>query len=84
VLTVATAAFAALLLGLLAGLGRPPAGLTSRDLPAAAGRGVVVLSRLSDRRRERLRPPTRTSASIMESLHGAHAQQTPRGVVTTP
>jgi hypothetical protein len=53
---MATAAFALLVLGTLVGLGRPPAPLTTRDLPAAVLRGMAVLSRLSDRRRERLRP----------------------------
>ena len=53
---MATTAFALLLLGTLVGLGRPPGPLTAGDLPAAAVRGVAVLSRLSDRWRERLRP----------------------------
>jgi hypothetical protein len=55
VLTVATTAFLLLLLALLVELGRPAGPLTASALPGAAARGVLVLSRLGDRRRERLR-----------------------------
>ena len=53
---MATTALALLLLATLVLLGRPSGPLTARDVPAAALRGVLALSRLSDRRRERLRP----------------------------
>ena len=52
---MATTAFLLLLLLVLVRLGRPHGALAARDLPGAVVHGVVVLSRLSDRRRERLR-----------------------------
>ena len=52
---MATVAYAVLLLTVLVLLSRPTSPLTARELPGAALRGVLVLSRLSDRRRERLR-----------------------------
>ena len=53
-MTVATAAFALLLLAELVALGRPSAPLRTAAVPGAALDGVLALSRLSDRRRERL------------------------------
>jgi Flp pilus assembly protein TadB len=52
---MATTAFVLLLLAVLVRLGRPRGPLAASDLLAAALHGVLVLSRLSDRRRERLR-----------------------------
>jgi hypothetical protein len=56
VLTVATAAYAVVLLVVLVLLGGPAAPLTARTLPGAALRGALVLSQLSDRRRARRAP----------------------------
>ena len=53
---MATTAFLLLLLAALVALGRPPGPLTAQALPAAAVRGVLVLSRLSDQRRARRAP----------------------------
>ncbi len=57
-LTVATVAFGALLLAVLAALGRPSEPVSAASLLGAAVRGAGVLSRSSDRRRERLRART--------------------------
>jgi hypothetical protein len=62
---MATTAFLLLLLAVLVRLGRPRGPLAAGDLPGAALHGVLVLSRLSDRRRERLRGSTgRTAPSV--------------------
>ena len=55
---MATVALVVLVLTVLVLLARPAAPLTARALPGAALQGVLVLSRLSDRRRERLRGAT--------------------------
>lgn len=54
---MATTALVLLVLATLVQLGRPAGPLTAQALPGAALQGVLVLSRLSDRSRERLRPP---------------------------
>ena len=53
---MATTAFVLLLLATLVLLGRRPGSRTAAEVPEAVLDGVLVLSRLSDRRRERLRP----------------------------
>lgn len=64
---MATTAFVLLLLAALVLLGRRPGARTAAEVPRAALDGVLVLSRLSDRRRERLGPgpaaPTRQRVS---------------------
>lgn len=63
---MATTAFLLLLLATLVLLGRRPGPLTAAEVPEAALDGALVLSRLSDRRRERLRPGPAEAAHASE------------------
>jgi hypothetical protein len=60
---MATTAFVLLVLATLVLLGRRRGPLTAAAVPEAALRGVLVLSRLHDRRRERLRPRPAAAAA---------------------